>query len=191
MNVGRTHLLVRYSEIEKYRQLGYTIGEKDGSGLFPAAKADDSIAGILTARLDRAYGHIADLHDELKALREEFEEARDAYNEVVRGLQPVECDLPVTMARIAQVVCQEFGVTMSELRCTRRQRKYARPRQVAYWLADYFTSHSMMTIGDYMRRDHTTVMYGIRKVAQLRSGDERFRAMTDALVEKIKSEVAA
>lgn len=186
-----TVLHIRYSEIEKYRQLGYSIGQKAGSGLYEVSKADDCIAEILTARLDRAYGHISELRDELTTLRKEFEEARDTANEVIRGLQPVESDLPVTMARIAQVVCQEFGVTMSELRSTRRQRKYARPRQVAYWLADYFTSHSLMTIGDYMRRDHTTVMYGIRKVAQLRSGDERFRAMTDALVEKIKSGGAA
>lgn len=185
-----TVLHIRYGEIEKYRQLGYTIGPKSGSGLYEVSKADDSVADILAARLDHAHDQIASLRDELTTLRKEFEEARDTANEVMRGLQPNESDLPVTMARIAQVVCQEFGVTMSELRSTRRQRKYARPRQVAFWLADYFTSHSLMTIGDYMRRDHTTVMYGIRKIAQLRRGDERFRAMTDALVEKIKSKGA-
>jgi chromosomal replication initiator protein len=51
----------------------------------------------------------------------------------------------------------------------RRTRSIARPRQVAMALAKELTNHSLPEIGDaFGGRDHTTVMHGCKKVAELK-----------------------
>jgi chromosomal replication initiator protein len=48
----------------------------------------------------------------------------------------------------------------------------ARPRQVAMYLAKQLTPRSLPEIGrKFGGRDHTTVIYAIRKIEELRTGD--------------------
>ena len=55
-------------------------------------------------------------------------------------------------------------------------RTIARPRQVAMTLAKELTNHSLPEIGEaFGGRDHTTVLYATRKIAELRESDVRVK----------------
>ena len=63
---------------------------------------------------------------------------------------------------------------LRDLLSGKRTRTIARPRQVAMALAKELTNHSLPEIGErFGGKDHTTVLYATRKVAELRETDPR------------------
>jgi chromosomal replication initiator protein len=56
----------------------------------------------------------------------------------------------------------------------KRVRNYARPRKMAMYLAKNMTNRSLPEIGRrFGGRDHTTVMHGVRKIAELMTLDSQ------------------
>ena len=56
----------------------------------------------------------------------------------------------------------------------KRMRVYARPRQMAMYLAKQLTSRSLPEIGRrFGGRDHTTVMHGVKRIEQLKETDSQ------------------
>ena len=83
-------------------------------------------------------------------------------------------DKQVTIENIQKIVSEYFKIRTSDLLSNKRSRTIARPRQIAMALAKELTSHSLPEIGEaFGGRDHTTVLYATRKVAELREGDSR------------------
>jgi chromosomal replication initiator protein len=80
----------------------------------------------------------------------------------------------VTIDEIQRKVAEHFNIRLSDLIGPKRLRAYARPRQVAMWLAKQMTSRSLPEIGrKFGGRDHTTVMHGVRRIEELRSADSQ------------------
>ncbi len=80
----------------------------------------------------------------------------------------------VTLDNIQKTVAEYFKIRVSDLLSSKRSRTIARPRQIAMALAKELTNHSLPEIGDaFGGRDHTTVLYATRKVAELREADVR------------------
>lgn len=80
----------------------------------------------------------------------------------------------VTIDEIQRKVAEHFNIRLSDLIGPKRLRAYARPRQVAMWLAKQMTSRSLPEIGrKFGGRDHTTVMHGVRRIEELRAGDSQ------------------
>jgi chromosomal replication initiator protein len=83
-------------------------------------------------------------------------------------------DKLVTIENIQKTVSEYYKIRSSEMLSSKRSRMIARPRQVAMALAKELTNHSLPEIGDaFGGRDHTTVLYATRKVAELRETDQR------------------
>ncbi len=83
-------------------------------------------------------------------------------------------DKMVTIENIQKTVAEYFKIRTSDLLSASRSRAVARPRQIAMTLAKELTSHSLPEIGNsFGGRDHTTVLYATRKVAELRESDHR------------------
>jgi len=83
-------------------------------------------------------------------------------------------DKQVTIGNIQKTVAEYFKIRTSDLLSSKRSRTIARPRQIAMALAKELTSHSLPEIGEaFGGRDHTTVLYATRKVAELRESDSR------------------
>ena len=81
-------------------------------------------------------------------------------------------DKLVTIDNIQKTVAEYFKIRESDLRSAKRSRTIARPRQIAMALAKELTNHSLPEIGErFGGRDHTTVLYATRKIAQLRESD--------------------
>jgi chromosomal replication initiator protein len=80
----------------------------------------------------------------------------------------------VTLDNIQKTVAEYFKIRSSDLLSSKRSRTIARPRQIAMALAKELTNHSLPEIGEaFGGRDHTTVLYATRKVAELRESDTR------------------
>jgi chromosomal replication initiator protein len=86
----------------------------------------------------------------------------------------------ITVQRVLKVVANYYGMSVPEMLARTRQRAIARPRQVAMHLACKLTSASLPDIGRRFSMtenpyDHTTVMYGRDKIAELAETDTKLR----------------
>ncbi len=102
-----------------------------------------------------------------RPITQEF--AKDALRDMLAAQ-----DKQVTIGNIQKTVAEYYKIRTSDLLSSKRNRAIARPRQVAMTLAKELTSHSLPEIGEaFGGRDHTTVLYATRKIAELREGDVR------------------
>jgi len=80
----------------------------------------------------------------------------------------------ITIENIQKTVVEYYKIRMSDLLSAKRNRTIARPRQIAMTLAKELTNHSLPEIGEaFGGRDHTTVLYATRKIAELKESDAR------------------
>jgi len=83
-------------------------------------------------------------------------------------------DRLVSIENIQKTVADYFKIRVADLLSKRRSRSIARPRQIAMTLAKELTNHSLPEIGDaFGGRDHTTVLYGCRRIKALRETEKR------------------
>ena len=68
-----------------------------------------------------------------------------------------------TWVPIAKEVCAEFGVSIKEVKSHRRDKYLVIPRRKLAWRLKRETSMTIAQIGRVLCRDHTTVIYHIRK----------------------------
>ena len=96
-----------------------------------------------------------------------LEMAQDILQDLLRAYER-----RVTIEEIQKRVAEHYGIRLADMHSARRARAVARPRQVAMYLAKQLTPRSLPEIGrKFGGRDHTTVIYAIRKVEDLRTGD--------------------
>jgi len=85
---------------------------------------------------------------------------------------------------ILDEVCKEYSVTIEEIKSKSRIRKINDSRQVAMHLLYKYTTMSLKEVGKELgRRDHTTIMHGLRSVDS-NSWDKRYSDKLEK-VEKI------
>ena len=95
--------------------------------------------------------------------------AKDALRDMIAAQ-----DRQITVENIQKTVAEYYKIRASDLLSSKRNRMIARPRQLAMALAKELTNHSLPEIGEaFGGRDHTTVLYATRKVAELREIDHR------------------
>lgn len=77
---------------------------------------------------------------------------------------------------VVRTVAEAFGVEVGRMIGRDRSRQVAMPRQIAMYLMREEANMSLPQIGEVLGgRDHTTVMYGCDKVADLLERDDRLR----------------
>lgn len=95
------------------------------------------------------------------------------------------------IADIKRVVCEANGITMQEIDSQSREQRFARPRMVAYALCREMTRASLPAIArQFGGRDHTTILSGARKVAEILERDELLSKAMDSYREQINQIVA-
>ncbi len=89
----------------------------------------------------------------------------------------------VSIDDIQKKVAEHFKIRLSEMSSPRRARVVARPRQIAMYLCKQLTQCSLPEIGrKFGGRDHTTVMYAVRKIEDLRASDPAFAEDVELLL---------
>ena len=94
----------------------------------------------------------------------------------------------ITIDEIQNKVSNYYNINTDDLISSRRLRSFARPRQVAMYLAKKLTSRSLPEIGrKFGGRDHTTVIHAVKKIDQLKSENEKFDEDVSVLTQIITS----
>ncbi len=82
----------------------------------------------------------------------------------------------ITIEEIQRRVAAHYNIRPSEMASNRRAQVVVRPRHVAMYLAKQLTTRSLPEIGRrFGNRDHTTVMYAIRRIESLWPKDDALR----------------
>jgi chromosomal replication initiator protein len=103
--------------------------------------------------------------------------ARDTLGDVLRH-----SDRKVSVEEIQKRVAEHYHIRLADLVGPKRLRSFARPRQVAMYLAKTMTSRSLPDLGRrFGGRDHTTVIHGVRKIEELRGTDAQIADDLDLL----------
>lgn len=93
-------------------------------------------------------------------------------------------------SEIIELVAHHFGLDVSQVVGRSRKRDVARPRQVAMYLIREETDASLPHIGDLLDgRDHSTVLYGCERVAELLEEDSDFRREVTAVRQRLYDRV--
>jgi chromosomal replication initiator protein len=88
--------------------------------------------------------------------------------------------------QIAATVAKHYGIKLSELRGSSRQRAVVSARSVAIYLTRRITRTSLDQIGQYFGgRDHTTMMHSCRKIEELIHAEPAFRMELEQLEKKL------
>lgn len=94
----------------------------------------------------------------------------------------------VTIENIQKTVAEYYNIRLADLSAKTRSRSIARPRQIAMALSKELTTRSLPEIGRaFGGRDHTTVLHGVRKVAELRETDTAVREDYSNLLRTLSS----
>ena len=94
----------------------------------------------------------------------------------------------LTTDQILEAVARHFGVNISALQGRGRSQAIARPRQIAMYLIREETGASLPQIGATLGgRDHTTVLYGCERIADLIEEDTNLRREVIALRQQLYS----
>ncbi|SDZ06600.1 chromosomal replication initiator protein DnaA [Jannaschia faecimaris] len=109
-------------------------------------------------------------------------QAQDVLGDLLRA-----SDRKLTIDEIMKVTCEHYSLRMSDMTSARRSRTVARPRQMAMYLAKKLTPRSYPEIGrKFGGRDHTTVLYAVRKIEELMAADTQIAEDAQLLQRKLE-----
>jgi chromosomal replication initiator protein len=108
--------------------------------------------------------------------------AQEALREILhRKIKPVTIDL------IISHVAKAFNVKPADLKSKKKHKLYALPRQVGMYLARELTDMSYPEIGaSFGGKDHSTVIYGAKKIEKTMEHDHGLRSQVDAIRKEIR-----
>lgn len=82
---------------------------------------------------------------------------------------------PTPIDPILEAVAAVFHVTVDAMRERGREQSVGEARQVVMYLARQRTGMSYAEIGRALKRDHTTILWGVESIAKRVRSDERLR----------------
>jgi chromosomal replication initiator protein len=90
----------------------------------------------------------------------------------------------VDTADIITAVCRHFSITKEEILSGKRKKELVEPRQIAIYLIREQTNKSLPEIGKIMGgKDHTTIMYAEKKIAELIKVDSNIKHQVEEIRE--------
>jgi chromosomal replication initiator protein len=97
----------------------------------------------------------------------------NSVKEILRDILPEEKPKPITVELVQKTVSKYYKIKESTIKGKKRVKSIAFPRQIAMYLCRELTEDSFPEIGaKFGGKDHTTVMYAWRKIAEQAKKDE-------------------
>ena len=97
-------------------------------------------------------------------------------------------DLPkkITPELVIKVVSEHFNITPEDICSHKRNSEIVYPRQIAMYICRDIEGYSLKSIGSIMGgRDHTTVIHGADKIADMIKKDDNTKKVVDILKKKL------
>lgn len=95
---------------------------------------------------------------------------------------------PPSIREICTEVRDYYGVTFEDFMSCRRPKPFSLARHVAMYLSRTLTFRSMPEIGAVInKRDHTTILYGVRKIEARIQTDPEFAAEVETIKARIRA----
>lgn len=119
---------------------------------------------------------------------DEFAEWRARHRRLWFSIVPDGAATPptYTLREIRGAVCHHFDITVMDLISERRTRNLTIPRQISFYLCKTLTLRSLPDIGRFHGdKDHTTVLYGVRKITALCKVNHQWRDIVEEIRIKI------
>lgn len=111
-----------------------------------------------------------------------IESAEEALKDVIYPNKPKE----ITPNLIINVVAEHFGVKPEDITSKKRNSEFVQPRQVVMYLCRDLTDTSLINVGKILgKKDHTTVMHGVKKIEAELQTNEELRNKIDTIIKKI------
>lgn len=108
--------------------------------------------------------------------------AEDALKDIIYPEAPKE----ITPTLIIHIVADHFHVTPEDIMSKKRNAEFVMPRQISMYLCRELTESSLASIGKILgKKDHTTVMHGIKKMKEEMDTNEELRNKVDIIKKKI------
>ncbi|HKZ57076.1 MAG TPA: chromosomal replication initiator protein DnaA [Thermodesulfovibrionales bacterium] len=98
-----------------------------------------------------------------------------------------EDEKPITGENIQKIVCEYFGLKLTDIKAKKRTKEVTLPRQIAMYIIKQLTDMSLSDIGKgFGGKDHATVIYACKQIEEKRAKDEAFNRMIENLLRKAK-----
>ena len=108
--------------------------------------------------------------------------AEEALKDVIYPDQPK----IITPSFIIEVISEHFGVNPNDITSEKRNSEFVLPRQIAMYMCRNIIGMSLADIAKLLeKKDHTTVMYGIKKITAKMETDEDVKNKVDIIMKKI------
>lgn len=92
----------------------------------------------------------------------------------------------LTVEKIQEVVCGHFNISAELLQEKTRKREVVQARQLAMYFCKNYTKASLSYIGNQIgRKDHATVLYACKAVADLMETDRKFKIQVEEIQRKL------
>jgi len=142
------------------------------------AKSVESNVRELEGALNRIVEY-ADLMDEDVSLNTAKEILKDFISTVSND--------NISVETIQKVICEHYGLSLSDIKGKSKSKKFADPRMIAVYLAKEMTEYTFSEIGnEFGGRDHTTIMHAHDKIGEQVKFDPSMNSKIEAFKREIK-----
>ena len=93
-----------------------------------------------------------------------LEITKETIDQVISSIDPGNIPTDTLVERILAATAKYYGVTVEDIKSKKKNDKVTNARQVAIYIIRKLTDLPFQKIGDFIGRDHSTVMYSIGKV---------------------------
>jgi len=103
--------------------------------------------------------------------------------EVLQDLRAVATRLSIP--EIQKIVCDYYGVSLTELLGRSRQKRFVRARQMGFYFARLYTQKTMSELGRLFQRSHASVVHALQTLERERKTNQRLATEVQMLEEKL------
>ncbi len=109
---------------------------------------------------------------------------RNFIRDVITDTQPE----PIKIERIIEEVARTYRVSESDILSKRKTAQLAQARQIAMYIARETTELPYQAIGESFGKDHSTVLYNVRKVEDFLKDKPYEKEVVDEIIRNLKEE---
>lgn len=105
----------------------------------------------------------------------------------ISSIIPEDGIIKITYQKILDKVCEFYEVSAEEVKGKSKLSEITKVRQIAMYLCKKLTSMNYVEIAKVLKKDRTTVMYGVDKIINLISTDMELKTEIDLLIKDLNS----